>query len=723
MVEQQMSYYAHTREDGEKQLLKTHLENVAKLASSFAFGSLKRSAELAGILHDIGKYQPSFQKKLEGQKISIEHSACGAYEIKKQMRNPMGALLEFIISGHHSGLPDFGAAGDDADGNTLCAKLHEKREREDYSAFQNEITSLPLKESEEEIIKFVSEGCSSVEELSDRFEFLTRYLYSCLVDADFLDTEEFCQGKRQKVREADFEECLTLLTKKLSSFRASTALQKARNSLQAQALTNVEKSSPLYLLNIPTGSGKTICSMNLALKIANREGKKRIIYVIPYTSIIEQTAEVFESLFPNAKILQHHSDYVFEEKTKNASKDEPSMQKAAENWDASIIITTNVQFFESIYDNHSSRLRKFHNMADSVIVFDEIHTLPIDLFVPCMKAVEQLTTRYQAKAIFLTATMPDFASLVEKYVGRKWEMVPLVPIKEDFVYFEKCKYEWLEGELLSDLNVEKNNLLIFNKRKTAEKYYREYEGKKYYLSTYLTPVDRSKKIAEIKEILAEGKEKIAVFSTSLIEAGVDVDFDVVYRELNGIDSILQSGGRCNREGKRSKEESLVKLFETEGNLSREMQKKANIAKGCIKTFGVNNIASEECIRAYFDELYAYFLKRSDKKTGESVTNENFYQIKFATKADNFNLIDSTTVSVAIPCEEIAGEIEKLKLLGFADRRLIRKYSASVNYKECEKLMASGVVSLVEGCYLLTNPTSYSSETGLSSQLIEEDYFY
>lgn len=207
---------------------------------------------------------------------------------------------------------------------------------------------------------------------------------------------------------------------------------------------------------MPTGSGKTLCSVQLALERLRLSEKKRIIYVIPYTSIIEQTAETFEKVFPNLAILQHHSDFDFGEGDQRFNKQLDNLLEekitgnafriAAENWDAPMIVTTNVQFFESIYGNKSSKLRKFHNMSNCVFVFDEIHTLPAEFFVPCMKAIDALTCDYGSEAIFLTATMPDFANLAYKYLNKKIEICNLVPYCKEFSAFEKCNYFYI-GEI------------------------------------------------------------------------------------------------------------------------------------------------------------------------------------------------------------------------------------------------------------------------------------
>jgi CRISPR-associated endonuclease/helicase Cas3 len=707
----QMQYFAHKNDNGDMQLLSEHLTNTASLACGYSIDKFKNCAALCGILHDIGKYQPSFQLKLEGKNISVEHSVCGAKEISKLTKNKaISVLFGYIIAGHHSGLPDYGSEASDEENSNLCARL--KRKSEDYSAYKAQLP-INVQAAEKELFSYFATN----DNLPSNYEFLIRYLFSCLVDADFLDTEEFCVGKRQSMEYPEWDKCCAYLSDKINSFVAQTKLQKSRAVLQRQAFENIKNKAFVYLLDMPTGSGKTICSLKLALERLRSGGKKRIIYIVPYTSIIEQTAKIFKDLFnkelfPNFTILEHHSNFDFEQNDfTDDGTGKNKLKLAAENWDAPFIITTNVQFFESIYSNRSSRLRKLHNMSDSILVFDEIHTLPMKYFAPCIKAVDQLTANFNSEAIFLSATMPDFQGMAEKYIGRKIEMCDLLPDKRAYDNFVKCRYTYCgDADIIGQLKDKSSTLIIFNTKRATDEYYNSFSGgKKYYLSTYMTPKHRFKVLDKIREDLLKG-EKIVVFSTSLIEAGVDIDFECVYRELTGVDSILQAGGRCNREGKRSIEESFVFIFtDAKSKLKGELAVKADITKGLIEKYGAENINSQPCLKEYFDEIYRF---TQQTRGGEREDINNFYRIDFKEIAQEFKFIDNSTVSVVIPNDEINSELEKLKLSGFANRRALQQHSASVNFYELNSLIEQGVVAQINGVYVLQIDDYYSKETGL-----------
>lgn len=727
-MNEQKNYYAHTNENGGWQLLKDHLTQTAELAENFALPEYGSCAYFAGLMHDIGKYQPSFQKRLEGSAVRVEHSISGAQEIGKLNPEWARRLFQYIIAGHHSGLPDYGAEADED--STLLGRLHHKGE--DYSAYKGEIGGELGKvggELSSELNSFFSSCGSDINVIRDKYEFFVRYLYSCLTDADFLDTERFCSGGRPPLPKADFEKALALIKERFASFTADTPLKAARSRLQAQAYKNAENGGKIYLLNMPTGSGKTLCSMRLALERAIKTGKKRIIYVIPYTSIIEQTANEFRPFFPDTEILEHHSNFDFGENDGDEDGDDDDvkkiLKKSTENWNASVIITTNVQFFESIYSNKSSRLRKLHNMADSVIVFDEIHTLPEKYLLPCLKAVGALTSDYKSEAIFLTATMPSFSRLAERFKEAFGSIstVDLLPDKSDYSFFDKCEYEYLgECDPLGKIDCGTSTLVICNTKKTARRLYDSFtavpDERKYFLSTYIVPEDRSRLIAEIKDSLKDGK-KLIVFSTSLVEAGVDFDFDCVFRELAGLDNILQAGGRCNREGKRKKEESKVYIFKSGDKPSGDVAAKANVAEGIIRKNKSSSFSSKD-IEDYFDEIYRFKIEPSEKE----VTPKNFYKVPFASIAKDFNFIDNISAAVVVPHEEIKGEIAKLKAAGFCNRRLLSRYSATVSKKELEELSERGLIEEVNGVFILLSPERYyDPKTGIKTDGGGEFIFY
>ncbi len=288
-------YVAHINKSTLKeQTVAEHSRNTAKLCKDFSIFVLKDLMYVLGMLHDVGKYQESFQHRIRGENISVEHSGCGALAAGKMYPNVAGLLMQYCILGHHSGIPDGGFKNDTPDLPTLCGR--QKRQFEDFSKYEEELELSYLEI--DSVTKFLTADCgNSAELLIDKFSFITRYCFSCLTDADSIDTANFCSGERARPLTADFCACLRKINKRLSSFECTTVLQKARGQLQKQVFEKKEIGSEIYLLNMPTGSGKTLCSMKFALERAVATKKKRIIYIIPYNSIIDQTVQVFEELF------------------------------------------------------------------------------------------------------------------------------------------------------------------------------------------------------------------------------------------------------------------------------------------------------------------------------------------------------------------------------------------------------------------------------------------
>ncbi|MDE5769804.1 MAG: CRISPR-associated helicase Cas3' [Oscillospiraceae bacterium] len=725
-----MEYYAHISSDGRKQTVKEHLDGVAELAEKNAVPLMKSLAHAAGKAHDLGKFSIAFQKRLSGLPIKYEHSIGGAIEYsqstyaKSKMTALPAYMLQYCIAGHHTGLPD-GGTKNDTD-TTLQGRLKQQNYQNhqtetDYHAYQNEIQlEFP------ECVQLASEISDMKTDIDiEKFAFFTRYLFSCLVDADYLDTEKFCFPETERSLKADFQAIRTAVNQKLNSFLPMTELQKARGRLQQQAYKNAKNAANISILNIPTGSGKTLCSLKIALDrlLASNGEKKRIIYVIPYTSIIEQTADIFEKIFGKyADILQHHSNYDFSDDNSSDFKNmsEPDtrnkLKKAAENWDAPFIITTSVQFFESLYHFKGSPLRKLHNMADSVIIFDEIHLLPIQLLQPCLKGIGYITKYLNSDAIFLSATMPDYRKLFRHYLPDCSYSV-LVPDKTDFQYFKKCQYLNL-GKTDFDAILEKaqhyqSNLIVVNKRKSAYEIYQNITGRKYHLSTYMTPKDRSHTINAIRADLANGI-KITVVSTSLIEAGVDFDFKAVFREIAGLDNIIQAGGRCNREG--VDKSGDVYIFETDEKIIRDLQIPVNIVKSLLEEY--DDITSPECIETYYQRLYR---EKKDPIDKNSIANRNdnikinITCVPFRTYANQFEFIKDDSVGVVIPqCEEAVKLYHQLKSGDYSVKRKLQKYTVSLKRYELENAIKLGILDDFDtGMLQLTNPNYYHPETGLN----------
>ena len=720
-------YIAHINEKTKKiQTVKEHSENTAKLCRDFAISPLKDFMYVLGLYHDIGKMQPSFQKKIRGANIRVEHSACGAIAAKEDFPYILGLMMEYCIAGHHSGIPDAGSKCDTPDKSSLYGRI--RRSFEDYSMYKKELAACPVDQSL--FMDFLLQDCREDRSLLvDKFAFLTRYCFSCLVDADSLDTAEFCGEGLDRQMMADFPACLQRVNDRLNSFVCQTSLQRSRALLQQQVFQKADQDAEIYLMNMPTGSGKTLASIKFALERGIRGKKKRIIYIIPYNSIIDQTAEEFETLFQGCgEILRHQSTFSYENEDED-NRDEDyikAAKKAAENWDAPLIITTMVQFFDSIYDNKRRKLRKLHNMADSILVFDEAHLMPVEYLKPCLQGIAYITRYLNSEAVFLTATMPDFSNLMKQYAWKNSRILTLIQDTSPFSQFQKCSYQYVgkisEESLLERTFACPSSLIIVNSKKKARRIYGQCSGKKYHLSTYMTAHDRKRVLFAIREELrcleeefpddkhVPKERRITIVSTSLIEAGVDLDVHTVFRELNGLDSILQAGGRCNREGKR--ENAQVVLFELEEDNGIKGNECINMVRGILRKY--SDISCPECIQEYYKRL---FDMKSQVIQENRITKRchNIDSIPFKTYAEDFRLIDSrTTVSLVVPIDAESRElVEKLRYAGAGLARKLQLYTCSVCEKELNDLIRQHVAEdFGTGIYCLTNPDYYNQETGV-----------
>ena len=720
---------AHINEITQKQqTVKEHSEATARIASGFSVAPLKDFIYNIGLLHDIGKYQPSFQEKIvTGKNIRVEHAACGAIEFPKRSGTVLDLMAQFCIAGHHTGLPDGGSFADDTSDSTLCGRLSNQERFEDYSEYLNELKL--CKTDGKELLCLFEDVCDDREAFLERYAFLTRYCFSCLTDADSIDTANFCRGREERTLSSDFSACLEKLNCCLDSFVCETELQRARARLQAQVLKKTGADAEIYLMDMPTGSGKTLCSMKFALERALGNNKKRIIYVIPYNSIIDQTVTVFEELFgDSAQILRHQSSFCVDDSDYDEDYKQ-LLKNAAENWNAQIIVTTSVQLFESVYKNKRNRLRKLHHMAESVIVFDEVHMMPMPYWQPCLRAVAQITGLLNSEALFLTATMPDFEKLVHTYALPHTTICKTIADKTDFALFRKCQYKNM-GEVskeraMNDARRCPSALIVVNRRKTALELYGMASGRKFHLSTYMSAFDRQRTISAIKEELemlyrdypdldgVPEERRVTVVSTSLIEAGVDLDFYTVYRELSGLDSILQAGGRCNREGKR--QNAVVQVFELD-RASNEA--KVNITRRLIKEY--RDISDEECIREYYRRL-VNFKDEEIKINTISAGCQKPMNLPFADYAKRFQMIKDNSVAVAVAEDELSkGLINRLIDTGYTDFRRLQKYTFTVYENELNDLIRQGAVREYGGVFCLINPDYYSSETGVRFEA--SDYY-
>ena len=697
-----MVYFAHISQDSRRQTVLKHLNGTAELCAGFAaaFGA-EDQGRLAGLAHDLGKYSDAFQRRLQGSTARVDHATAGAAECCKLGQ----AHAAFAVAGHHGGLPDGGGQGDHYEDKTFCGRMKKAAlgKLEPYEAWQQEIQLPPTPPPE------FSDG---LEEM-----FFTRMLYSCLADADFLDTETFMAGKK---RERGGGDPIEVLEGRLQSyvsgwFPPQNELNQERCAMLKRCMEQGERQSPgLFTLTIPTGGGKTVTSLAFALRHARAHGLRRIIYVIPYTSIIDQNAKIFRDILGENNVLEHHSGVLYDIEDE-ARPENARLARATENWDMPVVVTTAVQFFESLFANRSSRCRKLHNLAQSVIIFDEAQMLPVPYLRPCVFAIAQLVKRYNVSAVLCTATQPALDGVFREFLPDK-PAVELCP-SEGLDIFRRVTFRQ-EGKLSWETVAERIRgqqqvLCIVNSRKSAQTIYDllDKEGA-FHLSTLMYPAHRKAVLNEIRARLRDGLP-CRVVSTSLIEAGVDVDFPAVLREEAGLDSILQAAGRCNREGKRPVEESTVTIFQSETPPPTLFE--IPVAAGRRALSCCDRPDSPEAIQYYFQELLELRGPEAlDQKNILTAMERKF--MPFRKIAERFHLIDSETQTVYIPLEEGEELIQRLRS-GERSRGLFRalgQYGVSVYPQHFAALDLAGDLEVLEdGNAILTNLALYDHEKGLS----------
>ena len=703
-----MEYYAHVRqlENGQvqQQTVQEHLAGTAAMAEKFAatFGAGSQG-RIAGLTHDMGKYTDGFQNRLLYQGKRVDHSTAGAVECAKKGQLPAA----FAVAGHHSGLPNLGTDGDGPEAGTLLGRIRRGAPEPIAPEYATEVT-LP----QAEFPSFCNQNV-----LTDFF--FVRMLFSCLVDADFLDTEAFMREKRQNAS-LPMAQLLRRLDEYVAPwFPPKTELNRWRCEILSACRERGRQEAPgLFTLTVPTGGGKTVASLAFALEHAVAAGMERVIYVVPYTSIIEQTADVFRGIFGDDQVLEHHSGVLYET-GEHATAESIAMAQATENWDMPVIVTTAVQFFESLYSNRSSACRKLHHLAKSVVVMDEAQMLPVENLRPCVHAIGELTAHYGASVVLCTATQPALTPIFQEFqpnISPK-ELCPTdlaaSPIfrRTTLQYAGKLSWEELTERLLHQHQA----LCIVNSRANAQRIYERLSGDGvFHLSTLMYPNHRRQVLEEIRRRLKVG-ERCLVVSTSLIEAGVDVDFPQVFREIAGLDSILQAAGRCNREGKRPLEESVVTIFDAPTPPPPLFSPAIGAARAAMGAH--TDLMAPEAIHLYFTELLA--LKDGNAQDVHGLLPEIARgRFPFRWVAEHFQMIDTDTRTVYIPGPEQAPLLEQLRL-GWRNRTLFRKlaqYAVTVYPQHFEALELAGDLEILDDqVAILTNPSLYSEQTGLSLQ--------
>ena len=529
-------FFAHTTERQDQsdwQPLQEHLEATASLAEAnaahFECGAMARTM---GLLHDLGKYSTPFQKRLLGESGKVDHATAGAI-VASERYGPIGRLLAYGIAGHHAGL----ANGRDHGTRTPLA---ERLSRDTLSLDPAWESEIPLSVSAPEPEAF----SPHVEHQSFQLAFLARMLFSSLVDADYRDTEAFYTSLEGRPAERtgfpSLEALRVELEKTISGFRMDTDVNELRTEILNHARGEAEREPGLFSMTVPTGGGKTLTSLAFALDHAIRYRLRRVIFVIPFTSIVEQNAAVFrQALGPygDSAVLEHHSAY--QDDRQNAPESAEKLKKAMENWEAPIVVTTSVQFFESLFGDRPSQCRKLHNISGSVVILDEAQTLPMKLLRPCVAAIDELARNYRTSLVLCTATQPALKAS-DEFKGGLENVRELAPDRERiFAGLRRVTVRHVgaasDADIADTLRENEQGLCIVNNRRHARCLYEKIADKPaaYHLTTLMCARHRSEMLAEIRGRLLEGLP-CRLVSTSLIEAGVDVDFPLVLRAETGL---------------------------------------------------------------------------------------------------------------------------------------------------------------------------------------------
>lgn len=722
-------FFAHSTEKADQsdwQPLAEHLKAVGRLAAEKAASFDGQGlAEVAGLLHDLGKYTDEFQRRIAGDLIRVDHATRGAIEAVERY-GQLGYLLAYAIAGHHAGLANGGEAGertalrDRLRGIDLPVLLQQ---------WQQEI-ELPEKSK----LKL-----PALRQLRERnffqLAFLGRMLFSCLVDADFLDTEAFYDRiESRQSRRASGQPSLASLREALdmhlAGFRADTPVNRLRAEILGGVRCNAAQEPGLFSLTVPTGGGKTLASLAFALDHALKHGQRRVIYVIPFTSIVEQNAAVFRRALGGLgerAVLEHHSAFV-DDQMKSAQSRE-KLKLAMENWDAPIVVTTAVQFFESLFAARPAKCRKLHNIAGSVVILDEAQTLPLKLLRPCVTAIDELALNYNCSLVLCTATQP--ALKAPDFKGGLQNVRELAPQPERLSReLERVRVRPVgvlsDEALMQHLAAREQVLCIVNNRRHARALYEsiaDSTGARH-LTTLMCARHRSVVLAEVRQRLKDG-EPCRLVATSLIEAGVDVDFPTVLRAEAGLDSIAQAAGRCNREGRRPVEESEVLVFATENDdwaPPPELKQFAQAAHEVMRHHSDDPL-SLAAIERYFRLLY--WQKGPDELDAENLLElterGRLEGLPFETLASKFRMIDSLQLPVIIPFDEEARgalrELEFAEGCGGIARRL-QPYVVQVPRKGYDALLKAGAIQPVaserfgEQFMQLVNPDLYHEHFGL-----------
>ena len=690
-------YCAHTPSQYNPDLwhgLKDHLESVSELC--FEYGKnigLPLTAKFLGIIHDLGKYKPEFQGYLELshstgiKQQSVPHKHVGALFLLENLPDPYGELLANLILGHHNEIPALRLVDE------LFNFTNEKE-------LEN-CTYLAKKDGIELDIDFVNEFSAYIKNKSkEEIFFCLRVLYSILVDSDHIDTSNHFNPRFKYIdKKINLDEMIDDYDIFQNKLKIRNEIDIVRNEIKDNVLKNAICPVNLFSMTATTGAGKTNCGLGFALHHAKTNSLSKIVFVQPFTSITDQTASIYQSIFKNqSTVLEHHS--VVNEKE---NVNEFWRSKATLNWNAPLIVSTSIQLLESLFSNRPGKLKKLHRLANSVILIDEAQSLPLELLLPTLSALQCLNKYFNTSIVLCTATQPNFT----KYMSQPKEIID--NCDEYFLKLERNQIIYNSSSLsLDELNNEIKNdfqsLCILNKRRTAQSVVKrllktEYKEEILHLSTTMTPEHR-KKVLENAKYRLENNLRIILIATSCIECGVDIDFPKGYRQNCDLSSIFQAAGRVNRNGKAHKNNSILQVFDLKNDRNSDLVLyKCNKSRDYLLN---EDITLPQTISKYFKELYSDNESRLDQK--QIIQSSKYFD--YPKVNDDYRIIQNDNISLVIDCEETreilcrfkANEITPMNLNKFLGPYCISVKPYDIKDKDQEIDLSTELIALYTGSY-------------------------
>lgn len=748
-------FYAHSENKVQKcEPVIEHLNEVSKLCKEFASEwNCGPEGEIAGIFHDVGKYTYAFQEVLKGNLNKIDHATPGAAALLFQYGLD-GLASAIAVQGHHDGLQS-----GHFDSLKMALSMKENRNKfgkaysstafkELISILLGECKILPRKD-------YKKSGYAGLCEQGRHIPAMmyVRMLFSALVDADYLATEAHFEGDEMGMKYHEKAPVLNpdaaikkLLDHKVELERCSKAsaeINQLRKDLFDACYNAGEYSQGIFTLSAPTGAGKTLAMLGFALNHAKQEKKKRIIIVLPFLNIIEQTARVYKAILCDGG----NPNYILEDHSLRDLDDGESTRLFSENWDSPLIITTTVKFFEALFSNRPTECRKLHNIANSIVIFDEAQTMPAGLTIATLNTLTTLSSRFGSTIVFSTATQPAYESLNHYFSNNaemEWQPKEIVP--KELKLFERSKRVksvWHGQAMTFDQVAEKiaeadQVLAIVNLRRHAQELYNKVlvlcdNTYTYHISTYMCPAHRLDVLRQVREQLSK-ECPCRLISTQCVEAGVDLDFPVVWRAIAPFEAVIQAAGRCNRNGRG---EGIFNVFtpqiEEDKYPGEDYKKGAVTLKGMLMNKSID-LCDTEAIHTYYKK-YFEFIRIQEKgiELNKAITNRNFEDVQRL-----YHWIPSKGINVLVPYREQRQQFEELKedalkrgfsrKWGYAARKLcvnviLNSKSQIKDYLTEVMVIKNGKEKEGTGFYILLNSDLYSEKYGLDVSCTGGEEFF